>query len=406
MSIRIDDLHDPSSFQAVSDSAITSAFRDCQAWELTLCGIDPKNLAVLGEGAIVRKRKIAEFFSLHVRMPRLDRLEVIMHNVALRTAAALAVFLLAVAASSNPVCAQALDKMRLGYSGTGLNNYVLEMGRRAGIFRKNGLDLEVVYVNSGSLLNQALIAGTFDVSFSQGSEAMLAKLRGADMRITAVIANHFNHVYLTAPAITSIKQLKGKKVAVSRFGSGSHFQSNLALKEGGLDPDKDVTVLQIGNSSARMAAILSGTVDGTIMAADFVPRAKREGFNIVADLADSKIDYPFLSLNMMGNYIDRNPKMVKAIIKSMAESIRALQTDQAAAKAVVRTVLRTEDVETVDYATMRSIQVLARRPFPTAAGIQTVLDELSKEPKAKSSKFDDFVDLRALKELDQEGAFK
>jgi ABC-type nitrate/sulfonate/bicarbonate transport system substrate-binding protein len=329
-----------------------------------------------------------------------------MHKIVTHTAAAFAVLLLTLAASLNPAGSQTLEKMRLGYSGTGLNNYVLEMGRRAGIFRKNGLDLEVVYVNSGSLLNQALIAGTFDVSFSQGSEAMLAKLRGADMRITAVIANRFNHVYLTAPAITSIKQLKGKKVAVSRFGSGSHFQSNLALKEGGLDPDKDVTVLQIGNSGARMAAILSGTVDGTIMAADFVPRAKKEGFNVVADLADSKIDYPFLCLNMMGNYIERNPKMVKALIKSMAESIRALQTEQSAAKAVVRAVLRTEDVETVDYATMRSIQVLARRPFPTAAGIQTVLDELSKEPKAKSSKFEDFVDLRALRELDQEGAFK
>ena len=322
-------------------------------------------------------------------------------HIALVVAASLAAM-----AAVGPLSAQTLDKMRLGYSGTGLNNYVLEMGRRAGIFRKNGLDLEVVYVNSGSLLNQALIAGTFDVSFSQGSESMLAKLRGADMRITAVIANRFNHVYLTAPTITSIKQLKGKKVAVSRFGSGSHFQSNLALKEGGLDPDKDVTVLQIGNSGARMAAILSGTVDGTIIAADFVPRAKKEGFNIVADLADSKIDYPFLSLNMMGSYIDRNPKMVKALIKGMAESITVLQTDTNAAKAVVRSVLRTDDIETADYATMRSIQVLARRPFPTPAGIQTVLDELGKEPKAKSSKFEDFVDLRALKELDREGAFK
>ena len=301
---------------------------------------------------------------------------------------------------------QTLEKMRLGYSGTGLNNYVLEMGRRAGLFRKNGLDLEIVYVNSGSLLNQALIAGTFDISFSQGSEAMMAKLRGADMRITAVVANRFNHVYLTAPAITSIKQLKGKKVAVSRFGSGSHFQSNLALKEGGLDPEKDVTILQIGNSAARMAAILSGTVDGTIMAADFVPKAKKEGFNIVADLADTKIEYPFLSLNFMGSYIDRNLKMVKALIKGMSESIRALQTDSAAAKAVVRTVLRTDDVDTIEYATMRSIRVLDRRPFPTVAGIQTVLDELGKEPKAKSMKFEDFVDLRALRALEQEGVFK
>ena len=101
---------------------------------------------------------------------------------------------------------QTLEKMRLGYSGTGLNNYVLEMGRRAGLFRKNGLDLEIVYVNSGSLLNQALIAGTFDISFSQGSEAMLAKLRGADMRIAAVVANRFNHVFITAPAITSTRR--------------------------------------------------------------------------------------------------------------------------------------------------------------------------------------------------------
>ncbi|MET0644473.1 MAG: hypothetical protein ABWZ17_08855, partial [Candidatus Binatia bacterium] len=99
-----------------------------------------------------------------------------MHNVAIRVAASLALLLMAVAASFSPAYSQTLDKMRLGYSGTGLNNYVLEMGRRGGIFRKNGLDLEVVYVNSGSLLNQALIAGTFDVSFSQGSEAMLAKL--------------------------------------------------------------------------------------------------------------------------------------------------------------------------------------------------------------------------------------
>jgi len=302
--------------------------------------------------------------------------------------------------------AQTLDKIRLGYSGTGLNNYVLEMGKRQGIFRRNGLDVEVVYVNSGSLLSQALIAGTFDLSFSQGSEAMVAKLRGADVRIAAVIANHFNHVYLAAPSITSFKQLKGKKVAVSRFGSGSHFQTNLALKEGGLDPEKDVMVLQIGNSGARITAILSGVVDGTIMAADFVPRAKREGFNALADLADTKIDYPFLSLNFVGSYIDRNLRLVKALIKSMSESIRALQTDAATAKVVIRAALRTDDAETVDYALQRSIQVLDRRPFPTQAGIQLVVDGLGKEAKSKNLRYEDYVDMRALRELEKEGFFK
>jgi NitT/TauT family transport system substrate-binding protein len=302
--------------------------------------------------------------------------------------------------------AQTVEKIRLGYSGTGINNYVLEMGKRQGIFRRNGIELEVVYVNSGSLLSQGLIGGTFDLAFSQGSEAMVAKLRGADVRIAAVVANRFNHVYLTAPSITSFRQLKGKKVAVSRFGSGSHFQTNLALREGGLDPEKDVTVLQIGNSGARITAILSGVVDGTIMAADFVPKARREGFNVLADLADTKIEYPFLSLNMMGGYIDKNFRLVKSLIKSMSESIRALQTDPANARIAIRAALKTDDTETIDYALARSVQVLARRPFPTAAGIQTVIDELGKEAAGKTLKFEDYVDLRALRELDKEGVFK
>jgi ABC-type nitrate/sulfonate/bicarbonate transport system substrate-binding protein len=307
----------------------------------------------------------------------------------------------------NSAHAQSLEKINIAYSGTGTTGYVMEIAQRTGIFRRNGLDPEVIYVGSGSLLAQALIAGTFIAALSQGSEAMSAKLAGADVRIAAVIANHFNHVFLTSRNITSIKQLRGKRVAVSRFGSGSHFMTNLVLKEGGLEPEKDVTTLQIGNSAARMAAILSGTVDGTIMAGDFIPRARREGFNVFVDLADSKIEYPFLSLNIVGSVIDRDFKTVKAIIKSASEAIRVLQTDPAAAKAAIKVALRTDDPETLEFAAIRSIRVLERRPFPTPAGIQMVLDELSlKEPKARTGKFEDFVDLRALRELDREGVFK
>jgi ABC-type nitrate/sulfonate/bicarbonate transport system substrate-binding protein len=167
-----------------------------------------------------------------------------------------------------------------------------------------------------------------------------------------------------------------------------------------------VTVLQIGNSGARITAILSGAVDGTIMAADFLPKAKREGLNVLADLADTKIEYPFLSLNMMGGYIDRNLRLAKALIKSMSESIRALQTDTANAKVAIRAALKTDDTETIDYALARSVRVLDARPYPTAAGIQTVLDELGKEAKGRAFKIEDFVDMRVLRELEKESFFK
>jgi ABC-type nitrate/sulfonate/bicarbonate transport system substrate-binding protein len=303
--------------------------------------------------------------------------------------------------------AQELTKIRLAYSGTGISNYILELPRRQGIFRRNGLDAEIVYVGSGSLLLQALLAGSFDAALSQGSEAVLPKLRGVDVRIVASIANHFNHVYLTHPSITSFKQLKGKRVAVSRFGSGSHFITNLVLKEGGLDPQKDVAVLQIGNSSARMAAILAGTVEGSVMAGDFIPRAKKEGFNILADLAETRLEYPFLVLYALGSTIDRNFKTMKALVKSISESIRLFKTDRNLAKAVIKSALRIDDPETLDFIAARSARVLDEKPFPTEAGIRLVLEELSEsEAKAKTAKFEDFVDLRGLRELEKEGLFR
>src|ERR1051325_10172028 len=310
-------------------------------------------------------------------------------------------------ASAQTAFGQNLEKIRVAYSGTGTNAYVTEIAQRSGIFRRNGLDPEIIYIGSGSLLMQALISGTFLVAISQGSEAMIAKLHGVDVRISAAIANHFNHVFLTARNITTLKQLKGKRVAVSRFGSGSHFMTNLVLKEGGLDPDKDVTALQIGNSAARMAAILSGTVDGTIMAGDFIPKARKEGFNVLVDLSDLKIEYPFLTFNIPTSTIDRNFKTIKAFIKSASEAIKILQTDPAAAKNAIRVALRTDDPETLEFAANRSARLLESRPFPTPAAIQMVLEELgTKDPKAKSGKFEDFVDLRALRELDKEGTFR
>ncbi len=307
----------------------------------------------------------------------------------------------------NNASAQEPKKIALCFSGTGINQYVLGITQKNRIFLRNGIDPLIVYIGSGSLMSQALVAGTFDVALSIGSESMVTKLRGADRRIIAVIANHFNHVYITRPEITSIRQLKGGKVAISRFGSGSEFMTDLVLKEGGLNPKKDVTMLQIGNSSARLAALLSRGVDGSIMTADFIPRAKKLGLNVLVDLAESKIEYPFLALSMMGFNIQHNTTIVKGLIRSISDGIRLFQTDRSAAKAAIGEALRTNDPETLGFVATRSAKVLERRPFPTRGGIQTALDELSEaEPAGKNGRFEDFVDLRALRELDQEGVFK
>jgi NitT/TauT family transport system substrate-binding protein len=310
--------------------------------------------------------------------------------------------------SFNPARSQQLTKLKIGYSGTGNTQYILELPRRQGVFRKNGLDTEIVYVTSGSLLSQALIAGNFDVALTRGTTPMLGKLRGSEQLIVANYSNHFNDVFLAAPEITAVKQLKGKRIAVSRFGSGSHILTNLVLKQAGLDPQRDVTVLQIGNSAARLAAIMSRSIEGSLISIDFVPRARREGLHVLVDLTESKVEYPVLSFFMMGPVIEHNRRTVKALIKSISEGVRIFQTDVVAAKAVIKAALRTDDPETLELTASRVGKSLEYKPVPTVAAIQTALDELRAIDPAKvqTAKFDDFVDLRAVRELEQEGFFK
>ena len=215
--------------------------------------------------------------------------------------------------SFNLARSQQLTKLKIGYSGTGNTQYLLELPRRQGIFRKNGLDPEIVYVTSGSLLSQALIAGNFDVALTRGTTPMLGKLRGSEQLIVANYSNHFNDVFLAAPEITAVKQLKGKRIAVSRFGSGSHILTNLVLKQAGLDPQKDVTVLQIGNSAARLAAIMSRSIEGSLISIDFVPRARGEGLHVLVDLTESKVEYPVLSFFVMGPVMENNRRTVREL---------------------------------------------------------------------------------------------
>jgi hypothetical protein len=110
---------------------------------------------------------------------------------------------------------------------------------------------------------------------------------------------------------------------------------------------------------------------------------------------------------MMGPVIDRNFNMVKALIRSVSEGVRIFKTDPNESKAAIKVALRTDDPETIEFAAVRTAKVLEQKPFPTSGGVRMVLEELAgKEPKARNANFEDFVDLRALKELEREGAFK
>src|ERR1044071_9044131 len=174
--------------------------------------------------------------------------------------------------------ALAQDKLIMGFTGIGVGAEIHHLAKDAGLFKKHGLDVEIIYIPAGSTAIQAMLSG--EVSIAWGNEAagvVASHVAGYPLKMTAILVNKFVYSFVTPSAITKPQDLKGKSIAVSRFGAGSDFITRMALQSWGLDPVKDVTILQIGNSPARVGALLAGRIQGSIINLSQQTKARRAG---------------------------------------------------------------------------------------------------------------------------------
>ena len=147
-------------------------------------------------------------------------------------------------------------EINLAFSTMTLNNTALWIARDLGFLKKNGIDAQVIYVQGGGVLVQGMLSGNIPVALTSGSQAVASNLAGSDIVLFSTLHAGAGPRYLGVnKEIQNAAQLKGKKLAVSRFGSSSDFILRFALRKAGLDPDKDIAILQIGNSPDRLAAL-------------------------------------------------------------------------------------------------------------------------------------------------------
>src|SRR5689334_12533406 len=154
-----------------------------------------------------------------------------------------------------------------------------------GFFKDEGLDVLVVMFNAGATNLQAMIGGDVQIMAGGVPETVLARAGGADIKNFWAISNVMPFQIYGSAAMKSLKESKGKKFAISRFGSLSEFLTRSALRHSGIDP-KDVTMLQIGATPARFTTLATGIVDATILWFPVTERAKAAGMNKLFDLKD------------------------------------------------------------------------------------------------------------------------
>jgi NitT/TauT family transport system substrate-binding protein len=304
---------------------------------------------------------------------------------------------------NNPLEAQ-LTKINVAYSAISGDALPAWIAKDAGIFEKNGLDVQLVFFTGGTTAVMALVsADTPIIAQLAGAAVINSVMAGSDAALIVGGVTSLNYYLMGRPEIKTAEQLKGGSVAISRFGSSSDFIARYALQKVGLTPGKDVTIVQIGSTTARVDAALTGRVQATVVNPPASIIAQKRGMTMLADLPKLGLVYQHTSVATTRKYIREHPEIVRRYVKSQVDAVHRIYTDkEASLRAFARFIGRTveRDVLEKTWENLLSESVLPRKQYPSLEGIKTIL---ATELKGKPGKPEDFVDSSFIRELDQSG---
>jgi NitT/TauT family transport system substrate-binding protein len=230
-----------------------------------------------------------------------------------------------------------------------------------------------------------------------------ANLRGADLVYFAMTDDRMGYQLVTRPEIKSASELKGKRFAISRFASSADFGARALLRRLGVDP-KDVTILQIGNEADRLAALRSGSVDGSVFNAPFGALAKKFNFNILADAGALGIPYFNTGICGSAKLLRNNEGKILNFLRAYVETIKIFKTEPEYTLRALAQFSRVNDQELLKEAYEYNKTRIPDMPYPSLTAMQAVVAPLvAADPKAGKVDAKNFITDRFLKKLEEEG---
>jgi NitT/TauT family transport system substrate-binding protein len=204
------------------------------------------------------------------------------------------------------------------------------LGQDAGIFKKQGLTLEMVFIPGGSLSLQALIGRSLDLLMTGGPPVVNAYLQGAKIKIIGGATNLLPYTFVATGGVRSPEQLKGKKIGISRFGSNTDYVVRLALNQFALSPN-EVQIIQVGGSQARLVAMKSGAIQATVLSPEETLVAQKMGYGILLDFIENGIEFPHVNVVAREDYLETQTQTVRSFMRAYIESVRYYKTHRAEA---------------------------------------------------------------------------
>jgi NitT/TauT family transport system substrate-binding protein len=306
----------------------------------------------------------------------------------------------------SPAVGRAQDKIKIAYSSTDTLNQIWTIAQDGGFFKKNGLDVDLVYIGSTTVAVTAIMAQDIQVGNAAGSGVANAAVRGADTVSVGCTINVLAYELVVLDSVKTPEDLKGKSIGISRFGSVSDVAARELLKGLGLRPQEDVKILQVGGASERAAGFSRGVIAGFPSPpgnVNLIPGGLPH--RILADMADLKKPYPlpFICAVTSKSYLAKNRSVVKRVMMALIEASHYFKTNKEGAQKIVAKYLRGANKAYLDSSYDSTVKIIERVPYTTREGMKIQLDDALKQAPGSKVTVDSLIDDSVVRELEKEG---
>jgi ABC-type nitrate/sulfonate/bicarbonate transport system substrate-binding protein len=277
----------------------------------------------------------------------------------------------------------------------------------ARLYPKYDLDFQLVYIASSGIVTAAMSSGSGSVALVGGEGPIRAYIGGnTDFVFIGSVKNVLTHSIMARPEIKRPEDLKGKRIGVGRIGGNSHYFALYGMRQKGLDPLRDASLIQTGGAPETFLALASGAVDAASLTTPQDTRAAFAGYNYVIDGRELKPPYVATGFVTLRSMIAKRPKVISQFMHMMAESYKIMITERDLAFRLMAKKIGLTDRRVFDAAYNAELKVLEPRLEIRPLAIQANLDEIARtDPRAKQVTAQQLIDRRFLDEMEKDGTF-
>jgi NitT/TauT family transport system substrate-binding protein len=299
------------------------------------------------------------------------------------------------------------ERINVCYSSIAATSITTWVPHEAGIYKKYGLDVRIIYI-AGAQAITTLVSGDTQIVQGSGAAAALSRLSGSDATVIGTTINVIPMSLVTTPDIVTPQDLRGKTFGVSRFGSLTDLGLRKAVAEHGLDPSKDIKMIQAGGVPEILMFMQQGMIKGGLISSPTLEKAKELGYREFMNLSEVKFRYPGTALVTTDSFIRSRPQTVNRFLKATLEGIKYAKANPDFTARVLGKYTRTTDTKLLQSA-FKSYVLGYIRDIPTVthAEMEAVMEDIaSRNPKAKGVDVRQFYDPAPLEQLAKEGFIK